>query len=183
METASENFEIEAAESGGLLASLGIQPQLFVFQLINLAIVCLIAWHAILKPLVKKLDERRKLINDSIDKAKEIETNLAMSEQKYQGRIDEAKVAANKVLEAASVEAEQMGEKMKVKAKQDIEFLIVQAKRNIQTERDEAMGAVKSEAVGLIFSVLEKVLPEKMTSENDRKVIEEVLKGLKSQRG
>ena len=72
----------EIPQDAGVLASLGINGQLFVFQLINFAIVVLVLWFLILKPLSKKLEERKKLIDDSLDKAKEIETNLGMSEQK-----------------------------------------------------------------------------------------------------
>ncbi|MEK7623408.1 MAG: F0F1 ATP synthase subunit B [Patescibacteria group bacterium] len=167
------------AQEEGVLASLGLNGQLFVSQLVNFALVFIVVWFIILRPLVRKMEERRVQINDSLDKVKEVETNLAMSERKYQERIDEAKVEANKILEAATVESERTGDKMKVRAKQDIQLLIDQAKRNIQIERDEAIGAVKHEAVDLIFSVLQKVLPEKLTSENDKKVIEETLKELK----
>jgi F-type H+-transporting ATPase subunit b len=166
------------AKDEGVIASLGLNGQLFVSQLINFALVFCVLWFLILKPLTKKMEERRLMINDSLDKAKEIETNLMMSQQKYQEKLDEAKVEANKVLERATQEANEVGDKMKVKAKQDIQFLIEQAKRNIQTERDEAMGAVRDEAVGTIFAVLEKILPAKMTNENDKKAIEEALKGL-----
>ncbi|MEK9158891.1 MAG: ATP synthase F0 subunit B, partial [Patescibacteria group bacterium] len=64
----------EAAEaagqvSEGLLASLGINLPLFIFQLINFAIVAVILWFLILKPLTKKLAERQKMIDDSISNA------------------------------------------------------------------------------------------------------------------
>ena len=91
-----------AAKDEGVIASLGLNGQLFVSQLINFALVFCVLWFLILKPLTKKMEERRLMINDSLDKAKEIETNLMMSQQKYQEKLDEAKVEAkyeNGVLE------------------------------------------------------------------------------------
>src|SRR3989344_1738676 len=133
---ASEETASSAAE-GGVLADLGINGTLFVFQLINFALVSVILWFLILKPLTKKMSERQKMIDDSIDNAKKIETNLGMSERKYQERIDQAKVDANKVIEKSQQEALALGETMKDKAKNDIEQLVEQARRNIKVERDE----------------------------------------------
>lgn len=166
-------------ETGGVAASLGINGQLFVFQLLNFAIVAAILWFLILKPLTKKLEERKKIINDSLDKAQEVETNLMMSQQKFQEKIDEAKVEANKIIEKAYEDSEKLGQEMKVKAKKEIELLVDQAKRNIQIEKEETIQGLKNETVNLIMAVVEKVLNEKITDKKDRELIEDSLKNIK----
>ena len=60
------------------------------------------------------------MIDDSIANAKKIEDTLARGEQKYQERIDQAKVEANKILEKASAETGKLTEEMKVKAKKKL---------------------------------------------------------------
>ena len=95
-----------------LAASLGLNGQLFAFQLLNFAIVSAIIWFLILKPLTKTLEERKKVIDESLDKAKQVETNLQMSEVKFQEKLDEAKVKANKVIEKSHSEAEILSETM-----------------------------------------------------------------------
>lgn len=169
----------EPAADASVLASLGINGTLFVFQLVNFAIVALIVWFLMLKPLTKKMDERKKIIGDSLDKAKEIETNLVMSEQKFQERIDEAKVEANKVIEASFREAEQLGLDMKARAKKEIETLIDQAKHNIAIEKENMMREVEQNAGNLIVMALEKILREKMDEKKDKKLIEEMLNDLR----
>ena len=66
----AENETTTEVQSTSPLASLGINPTLFVFQLINFAIVATIIWYLILKPLTKKMTERAKLIDESLDNAK-----------------------------------------------------------------------------------------------------------------
>ncbi|PIZ94995.1 MAG: ATP synthase F0 subunit B [Candidatus Magasanikbacteria bacterium CG_4_10_14_0_2_um_filter_37_12] len=163
----------------GLAASLGINAQLFAFQLLNFAVVIVIVWFLILKPLTKTLEKRKKLIDESIDNAKEVETNLKMSEQKFQEKIDESKIESNKIIERAHTEAKEMGEKMKDKAKVDIELLIVQVKKNIKIEKEDALEEVRREATNLIIMATEKILNQKVDSASDKKLIEESLKGLK----
>ncbi len=174
-------YAAEIAESAqeGLLTSLGINGTLFIFQLVNFAIVATIIWFLILKPLTKKMTERQKMIDDSIDNSKKIQETLQHSEQKYQERIDQAKVEYNKILEKATVDAVATTDAMKVKAKQEIEMLVDQAKRNIKIEKEEMVSALKNETAGFIVMALEKILGEKVDSKKDKEMIEEMIKKLK----
>lgn len=163
-------------QNSGPLASLGLNPTLFLFQLINFAIVAAIIWYLILKPLTKKMAERTKLIDESLDNAKKIQENLQKSEQKYQEKIDAAKAEAGGIIEKAGREAGQMSNEMKVKAKVEIENLIEQAKRNIRSERDEMVADVRRAGADLVVAALEKILSEKIDDKKDRQLIEEMIK-------
>lgn len=177
-----ENIEETAhatAETGGVAASLGINASLFAFQLLNFAIVVAIVWFLILRPLTKKMEERKKIIDDSLDKAKEVETNLILSEQKFQEKIDEAKAEANRIMEKTFAESERAKEEMKGRAKKEIELLVDQAKKNIQTEKEETIAEIKKETVDIVIAAVEKILEEKINPETDKKIIENALKTLK----
>lgn len=163
-----------------VLSSLGLNGQLFAFQLINFAIVALIVWFLILKPLTKKLEERRKIIDESLDKAKEVDANLVMAQEKFQEKVDQAKAEANKIIEKACVEAEQSSIEMKNKAKNEIESLVEQAKVKIRQEKEKMVAEVKSETAELVVAAVEKILEEKMDEEKDKELIE---KSVRSFRG
>ncbi|MEK7680612.1 MAG: F0F1 ATP synthase subunit B [Patescibacteria group bacterium] len=169
----------EAAADGGVLASLGINGTLFIFQLINFIAVALILWFLILKPLTKKMAERQKMIDASIENSRKVETNLMMSERKFQERVDDAKVEANKITEKAQQEAVKLGDDMKVKAKEDIELLVEQARKNIKAERDESINEVREQAANLVVMATEKILSSKLDSTKDKKIIEEAVESMK----
>jgi len=168
-----------STKSEGLAASLGLDVKLFTFQLINFAVVVAIVWFLILKPLTKKLEERKKIIDDSLDKAKQIDTNMQMAEQKFQERIDDAKAEANKIIERTQEESEKLSVAMKAKAKKEIELLVDQARRNIQIEKEEMMQGIKQETVNIVIAAVEKILDEKLNDKKDKDLIEDTLKGLK----
>lgn len=169
----------QAAEDIGLLASLGINPTLFIFQLINFIVVALIIWFLILKPLTQKMTERSDKITEGLIKAEEVEANLRKSEQKYQEKIDDAKSEAAKILSQANVESLKLGEKLKIKSQKEIQLLVDQAKRNIQIEKEEMMGEVKKEAGVLITNALEKILEEKIDDIKDKEIIIRSVKNIK----
>src|SRR3989338_354343 len=100
----SQNITTETTEETGadvgVLASLGLNGQLFTFQLINFAVVAVIIWFLILKPLTKK--------------SKKVQENLTKAERDYQKKIDDAKSAAGKILDSANLESKKLSEQLKI---------------------------------------------------------------------
>ncbi len=175
----SQLAELETAGEAGLMASLGLDGRLFAFQLINFAIVAAILWFLVLKPLVKKLTERQKMIDEGLDNAKKAREQMERSEIDYRAKISEAKKSAQEILEKTAKDAKTLSENLKIKAKREIENLAEQAKKNILKEKDEMMTGLKGETANLIVAALEKILNEKMTGEKDKKMIEEAMKTIK----
>lgn len=165
--------------NGGLLASLGINGAQFGFQLFNFCLAAVIIWYLILKPLTAKMTERQKLIDDSLDNVKKVEENLRRSEQKYQERVDEAKVEANKIAERASESAAAAVTVMKQKAQTEIEGLVVKAKNQIALEREQTLGELKTQTAEVIISALEKIIKEKINDQKDQAIIEEMVKKMR----
>lgn len=180
-EEATTEYTTESTGNESVAASLGLNGQLFLFQLINFAVVAVIIWFLILKPLTKTLTERKKVIDDSLDKAKEVDANLQMAQVKFQERIDEAKIEASKIIEKSHNEAEQLGVSMKDKAKKEIELLVDQAKRNIQIEKGEVMDGIKKETVNLIISAVERIISERLDGDKDKKIIEETIRSFRKE--
>lgn len=178
-ETGTAEHTTEAStEDVGVLASLGINGQMFVFQLINFALVAAVLWFLILKPVTKKMTERQKMIDDSLDNAKKVQENLTKSEKEYQIRIDEAKVESNKIIEKTQAEAEKLSAEIKVKAKREIDGLVLQAREKIKEEKNEVMSGIKKETANLVVAAMEKILKEKLDSKKDKELIENSLKDL-----
>ncbi len=165
-------------EHGSILATVGINGQLFVFQLINFAIVAAIVWFLILKPLTKKMEERKKLIDESLSKAEAIESNFSASERKFQEKVDGAKVEANKIIAAAHDEAMLMGDAMKKKAKDEIELLVRQAKKNIEIDQADMRKALREETIQIVVLAVEKILHKEVDAKVDAAFIADIVKTL-----
>ncbi|KKW42485.1 MAG: ATP synthase subunit b [Candidatus Magasanikbacteria bacterium GW2011_GWA2_56_11] len=174
----AELSETTAAE-GGVAASLGLNAQLFGWQLLNFAVVALIVWFLILKPLAKKMEERRKIIDDSLDQAREIETRHALSREQYQTAVAEAKAEANRIVASAHDEAAALAGQMKGETKKEIDVLVSQAKKNIELDRQNMQQEVKKEIVDVVIAAVEKILEEKLDEKEDRKLVEGALKSIK----
>ena len=104
-----------------------------------------------------------------------MEENLVHSEQKFQEKIDEAKVEANAIMQKAYSSAEETGEKMKEKAKQEIETLVVQAKKNIEIDKEEMRAGLRRETIELVIATVGKIIGEKMDGKKDEQFIKQIL--------
>lgn len=170
--------EATSSAGEGILSSLGVNAPLFAFQLLNFAIVFVILWFLILKPLSKKLTERQKMIDDSIENSKKIDEILKQGEKKYQDRIDVAKAEANAILERAKIESDFIAEEAKNKTKGDMEVLVAQAKARISSEKDNMIAGLKNETAGLVVTALQQILGEKIDANKDKKIISDALSKL-----
>lgn len=171
----TEETHTEVPHETGLLASLGINGQLFAFQLVNFALVVLILWFLILKPLVKTMDERKKIVNDGLDKAKAADTSLMMAEQKAKEIIDAAQAKGNTILSEASAQADTFEVKTREKAKKEIEGLVEQAKKGIEQDRAQMKTELRQETASIAMLVAEKLIGKKLDAAQDKKLTEEIL--------
>ncbi len=176
----TEHGDAGKETSDGVLQTLGLDGQIFVGQLVNFLLVIVIVWFLILKPLTKKLDERRRMIDESIEKARKVDAAFEMSQQKYQEKIDEAKSGANKIIEKSHQEATRIGDTLKMKAKEEIELLVAQAKRNIEIDREEMRQDLRKETADLVVLAVKKIISERLDKKGDIAYIQEILSDLKS---
>lgn len=166
------------AHDTGVLGSLGINGQMLAFQFLNFALVLGILWYLILRPLMKTMDERRRVIDDGLHKARQAETDLKMSTAKAQELIDAAKVEGNKLMEQATREADELAGRMEERARKEIELLIVQAKKNIEIDEATMREKLRRETAAIAILVAQKIIGKTLDSETDKRLIEEALRDI-----
>jgi F-type H+-transporting ATPase subunit b len=124
------------------------------------------------------LRQRTELIRKSIDEAREAkemaQKALAEVEERLKlkdGEIEDIMANARASGERERAEAEEEGRRMS-------ERITEQARANIEMELEQARAALKAEAVELALELAEKKLGERLTPEEQRKLIEESLSKL-----
>jgi F-type H+-transporting ATPase subunit b len=146
-----------SAEATGVLGTLGINPQLLVAQLINVAIVLVVLWRWVYRPLLRKMDERARTISDGLAFAEQSTRALNEAEAERQRVVRDAKAEAFHIVERATTDAEIAKAEKLVQAKAEIEKVITEAKQQIKAERDASFEALKTEIADLVMRATEKV--------------------------
>jgi len=157
-----------------LLHKLGVDWMGLLAQVINFFIIVLILRKFVYKPVLELLHKRSKMIEKSVNDAKEIEEKLEKVEVETSKKLTEAEKKATGILEEAKKEAEKQKESMKADTNQEIEKMIEKGKQNLLAEKDKILGDIKSEAASFILLASQKVIGREF-SDDDQKRLQNVI--------
>jgi len=173
------SLTIFAAEQAGGLSALGLNVQSFVFQLITFVAVLLLLRKYVYGRLVETLEERRKAVEDSLDKATAAAKELEQTEEKVGKMLDEARGEAEGIVALAHKEATAMIEEAEAKAAKKAEHMITSAESRLKQDIEAARTELRHEAAGLVALATEKLLRTKVDSKADKDLIAAALKEAK----
>jgi len=159
-----------------ILDTFHVDVKILIAQVINFAIVFSVLYYFAIKPLLKIIKERGEKIEGSIKDAENIKKKIVQTEDDYKAEIVKARKEASQIIEEATKIAEGKKEEMVQKAKEEIGAVINKEKEGIRAEKEKTLKEIKKEVANLIVISLEKVLDEKITNEEDKKLIKRILK-------
>ena len=112
------------------------------------------------------VDKRSDRINQSIAKAKEAEKAFAEMADRQEALIEEARREQARILKEAADARDKMITDAKEQARDEASKLIQQARTQIAAEKESALRDIRTEVANLSVDVAEKVLREKLSSED-----------------
>ncbi len=166
---ASLAFGAEGAAHGGLWEE-------YRWKVLNFAILVAVLVYFMNKPLKEFLRKRTEIIEKSLKEAKEakelaekalaeVEERLKLKDKEMEEILSRTRLSAEKEKSLLLQQGEQMKEK-----------ILEQAKSNIDYELRLAKEAIKAEAVEVAMELAEKKLKDKLTKEEQVRLIEESVK-------
>ena len=159
-------------------ALLGIDWRLLVAQLINFAIVLFVLYKWVFKPLGKKMEQRTRKIEQSLEHAKEVEQKLKDAEAYRQAEMEKVRAEANATIYETQKNAEKLREELKKNAQDEAEKMLLAAKKEIDAEKVKMLQEVREEAATLVVAATERILREKIDEKKDAQLIKESLKNI-----
>lgn len=168
----------KSAEATGL-AALGINPQAFLVQLIGFIIVFLLLKKYAFAPIVRLLDERRKVLEDGV------KMGLRMEEEKAKLGADvvqvmrDARQEADKIIGNGQKEAREIIREAEKVGQRKVDTMISDAEARINEEATQAKRRLQKEIVGLVAEATEAIVEEKVDEKKDAKLIDKALRGQK----
>lgn len=159
-----------------LISTFHLDAKLLIAQIVNFAVVFLVLYFLVFRPLFKVTTDRSKTIEKSLAEAKEIEERLEKTKAEQKEMIKQAKIEASVVLEEANRQAEEKKLGLVSKAKEEIGDLINREKAKMQADKAETLRMIRAEVADLIKLSLEKILQEKSDKVSDEKIINKALK-------
>lgn len=155
-----------------------LHPQMILAQMVCFALVFLLLKQFLWGPVFNILEERRKKIDEQIRLVEETKA------ESVRLRVEMEKALANieEMVQKRLREVEALGElksrEIKEKARHEADRIIEDARTELRFELERSRFLLKGEVVDMIMTVTEQMIQEKLTFDQDRKIIEGLLNDL-----
>lgn len=153
-------------------------PSLFkdyLWKIINFGILFFILYKFAKKPLQSFFKQRSETIEKTLNEAREAKELAQKALQAVQEKLKTKDEDIEKILAASKRVGEEEREILIKQADKLKERILEQAKANIEYELRHAKEAIKAEAVEIAMEIAEKKIKEKLTKEDQEKLLEDSL--------
>jgi len=148
--------------------ALGINPTLFLAQLINFLLLIFILRALLYRPIMNLLNERTKRIEESVRDAEKVREQLANARRDYEAEIAKARQEAAKQQEAEII----------AQARREAERLKEEARLQAEQERARMLSEAKSQIAELVTLTASRVLGAELQARGHDALIAESLAAL-----
>jgi F-type H+-transporting ATPase subunit b len=128
--------------------------------------------------LLGAVEARERALQEQLDAAERNRTESEALLAEHKKLVAEARASAHALLVEARTTAEKERALAMEKTLEEQQQLMERARRDIGAERDRAIAELRGEAVELSLAAASKLIGERLTSDSDRKLVQEYLTSL-----
>ncbi|HNX81162.1 MAG TPA: F0F1 ATP synthase subunit B [Candidatus Omnitrophota bacterium] len=152
-----------------------LNPQEIVAQMLCFLAVFFLLRHFLWGRLLNVIDERKARIGAEFRKAEEIRSDMEKLKSEYDAKLSSAEKEAHKRVQEAIEDSKKIAEGIKKDARIEGLRILEQARGDIKYELSKAKDELKEKVIDLTIEATAAVIQEKITQEQDRKIIENFL--------
>jgi len=147
----------------------------YMWKIINFLILVIILVKFGKKPIQTFLQQRTEMIAKTLQEAKEAKEAAQKALQEVEGRLKSKDAEIEAIIAAAKRSGEQEREQIIADSARLKEQILEQAKTNIAFEVKHAKEVIKAEAVELAMELAEKKLKDRLTKDEQEKLLQDSL--------
>jgi F-type H+-transporting ATPase subunit b len=163
-------------EGGSFLVSPDVG--LMIWTLVVFGLTMFLLAKLAFPRIAEALDRRQRAIEESIDTAERTRREADQLLAEYRERLSDARHQADEIVARARKAGEQQEADALAKARIRREELMAQTRRDIEAETRRAIQEIRAEVADLTVMATEKVTRKTLTSEDQRRLVDEALSEL-----
>jgi F-type H+-transporting ATPase subunit b len=160
------------------MKELGIQPILLIAQIVNFLIIFYLLKRFLFKPILTMLDKRKLEITENLERADGIAKEEEKIKEKQEKMLADAKREAKTIIEQAKKQQDVLKKEAMVKAHEEAQEIIAKSKAQAEKNTKDQEEQMRKQAVELASAMVTKLVPEILSSDDHKKLIEAHLKDL-----
>jgi F-type H+-transporting ATPase subunit b len=163
---------------GRIAYIFGVDWPHLIAQIISFCIVCVVLYKFAYGPILKMLEERRRVIELGQANAEKIKAELAKTEAQRQDVMMKANAQATRLIEEARAAAARVQEQETQKAIAAAEQIVAKSREAAQQDYARMLAELKREVGRLVVETTATVTGKILTPEDQRRLAEETAKQL-----
>lgn len=167
--------EHEGGGGGGLFT---INPGLIIWTWVIFVLLLIVLRKWAWGPILGALEARERRIQDALDRAARDREKAGQLLQEQRRLLDESRDQAQQILAEGRKAAERLRAEMLDDARSEKDHIVARARDEILYERDQALEALRREAVDLSISAAGRLLHRNLDSKENRRLVDEYLDSL-----
>ncbi len=167
-----EGVRLTAEETGALF-----QINLFwvIVSALNFLVFLVIVWTFAFKPVSKMLADRKDRIEQGLKDAEQARNDRESAEAERIAALAEARREANDILVRAQKVSQETRDADIAATREELERMRVRAAADIESEKQRAIGELRSEVADLALLAAGRVVGESLDGERQRRLVQEFL--------
>ena len=157
---------------------LDINPGMMVWTWAAFIFLLIVLYKTAWKPILSAIDNREKLIQDSIEQAENTKKESEELLEKHKSLISNAEEEAQKIIKENKELAEKSRQDLIEQAKEESGKLREKAKMEIEQEKESALQALRSEVVDLTMTATKKLIGDVLDESKHRGIIQNYIQKL-----
>ena len=157
---------------------LSLDPGVMIWAWITFVVLLFLLYKIAWKPILSAIDNREKLIQDSIEQAEKAKKESEELLEKHEKLIRNAEEEAQKIIKENKELAEKSRQELIEHAKEESNKLREKAKLEIEHEKEIALQALRSEVVDLTMTATKKLIGDVLDDSKHRGIIENYIQKL-----
>lgn len=149
-----------------------------VAQIVSFLILFFLLKAFAWKPILRILDERRESIAAQFKRMEDEKVEAEKTKAEFGRKLRAVEDVARADIQAMMAEAEKTATGIKAEAHRQAALIIKKAEINAKYESVKAREEIKGEIASIVLGATELLLEEKITEEQDRKLVDEFIERL-----
>lgn len=158
------------------MEKLGVEPVQLLTQVLNFVIMVVLLTKLLYQPIIQKLEERRKKIEEGLAYTEKMKKDLEELDKKRQEVIDQAKEEARRIIEEGKKSGKNVEKAIIEKAHQEAAAILEKGEAELALARQQMERQLKEQTVDIAEGMVKKLLGEILTSEDQQKIIDKKIK-------
>lgn len=153
-------------------------PGLIIWTWLTFFIVLAILARKAWGPMITALEKRENRIRDSLSEADRVRRESEELTAKMEDELKKSRLAAKQIMARAREAGERVRLELEEAARGKADEFMARAKDQLEAERERTLREIRSNVVDLSISMAGKVIERNLSTEDNRRLVEESLRQL-----